>query len=203
MDQVIADMTTAVQANQNKLDEQRKYAAALKTEYEAGRISLDAYKEGLRQSQSAIIENLEALKAQKEQMQDYYGNFYDMALEKITMHTERMEQLNSVLDHYTNILELVGKQDDFATKNQILGAQANNLRNEIDVQKKLYEESNAEAEKWAAKMAAATEGSSEYETYRKNWEAAVSASDEAQDAMLSKTQEWAEAMKSIIENELG
>ena len=65
---------------------------------------------------------------------------------------------------------------EYSQKN-LLGVDIKGLL--IDVQKKLYEESNAEAEKWAAKMAAATEGSSEYETYRKNWEAAVSASDEA------------------------
>jgi Ca2+-binding EF-hand superfamily protein len=51
-------------------------------------------------------------------------------------------------------------------------------------------------------MATATEGSNEYETYKKNWQAAQLAANEAQDAMLTKTEEWAAAMKSIIENEL-
>ena len=51
-------------------------------------------------------------------------------------------------------------------------------------------------------MASAIEGSNEYETYKKNWIAAQEVANEAQDNMLSKTEEWAEAMKSIIENEL-
>ena len=64
------------------------------------------------------------------------------------------------------------------------------------------EESNAEAEKWAAKMVTAVEGSVEYETYKKNWLAAKEVANQAQDAMLSKTEEWAQAIKEITENEL-
>jgi hypothetical protein len=72
----------------------------------------------------------------------------------------------------------------------------------MQVQQELYEKSNAEAEKWAAKMATATEGSNAYETYKKNWIAAQEAANEAQENMLSKTEEWAEAMKAVVENEL-
>jgi hypothetical protein len=135
-------------------------------------------------------------------MQDYYGNVMDMALEKISMYTDEMDHLNSVLDHYTNITELVGKKNDFGTKDKILKSKANNIQGEMQVQKELYEKSAAEAQKWAEKMASATEGSNEYETYKKNWQAAQAAANDAQDAMLSKTEEWAEAMKAIVENEL-
>jgi glutamyl-tRNA reductase len=41
-----------------------------------------------------------------------------------------------------------------------------------------------------------------YETYKKGWEAAAQAQSDAQDAMLSKTEEWAEAQRAIVENEL-
>ena len=41
-----------------------------------------------------------------------------------------------------------------------------------------------------------------YETYKKSWEAAAQAQSDAQDAMLSKTEEWAEAQRAIVENEL-
>jgi len=135
-------------------------------------------------------------------MQEYYGEVMDMALEEISLYTDEMEELNSVLDHYSNILELVGKQEDYATKGKVLQSKAANLRNEMQVQQKLYEKSNAEAEDWAAKMATAIEGSNEYETYKKNWIAAQEAANEAQENMLSKTEEWAEAMKAVIENEL-
>jgi hypothetical protein len=72
----------------------------------------------------------------------------------------------------------------------------------LAIQSKLYKETSADAEYWAQKMTESIEGSNEYETFKKNWQAAQQAANEAQDAMLSKTQEWAEAMKAIVENEL-
>jgi hypothetical protein len=95
------------------------------------------------------IENLENLQDLKESMQDFYGDVMEKALEEIAIYTDSMENLNSVLDHYSNILELVGKQDDYTSKNKVLSSKAKNLRNEIDVQKRLYEESAADAEYWA------------------------------------------------------
>ena len=186
----------------DNLKHQEEYVNELTRAYYAGEISMDAYKEGLREAQSATIENLQALEEQKKAMQEYYGEVMDMALEEISLYTDEMEELNSVLDHYSNILELVGKQEDYATKGKVLQSKATNLRNEMQVQQKLYEKSNAEAEDWAAKMATAIEGSNEYETYKKNWIAAQEAANEAQENMLSKTEEWAEAMKAVIENEL-
>ena len=186
----------------DNLANQEQYVKDLTAKYEAGEISLQAYKEGLASSQSAIISNLQSLEESKQAMQDYYGNVMDMALEKISMYTDEMDHLNSVLDHYSSIMELVGKQDDYATKNKILKSKANNIQGELQVQKELYDKSATEAKKWAEKMSTAVEGSNEYETYKKNWQAAQAAANEAQDAMLSKTEEWAEAMKSIIENEL-
>ena len=195
-------MKSQVDIYNDNLKHQENYVNELERAYKAGEISMDAYKEGLRESQSATIENLQALQEQKEAMQDYYGNVMEMALEEIALYTDEMEELNSVLDHYSNILELVGKQEDYATKGKVLNAKATNLRNEMQVQQELYEKSNAEAEKLAEKMANAVEGSNEYETYKKNWIAAQEAANEAQDNMLSKTEEWAEAMKAVVENEL-
>lgn len=174
----------------------------LQDQYRNGDIGLPQYKQGLADMMGMTIENLESLQDLKESMQDFYGDVMEKALEEIAIYTDSMENLNSVLDHYSNILELVGKQDDYASKNKVLSSKAKNLRNEIDVQKRLYEESAADAEYWAQKMNEAEVGSNEYETYKKNWQAAEAAAQESQDAILAKTEEWAQAMKSIIENEL-
>jgi hypothetical protein len=37
---------------------------------------------------------------------------------------------------------------------------------------------------------------------KKEWEAAEAAANEAQDRMLQTTADWAEAMKSVVENKL-
>jgi hypothetical protein len=41
-----------------------------------------------------------------------------------------------------------------------------------------------------------------FEVYKKEWEAAEAAAREAQENMLSRTEEWAESMKSVIQNKL-
>ena len=200
--EAFAYMSQQTELYNSNLAAQEQYVKDLTAKYEAGEISLQAYKEGLASSQAEVISNLQSLEETKQAMQDYYGNVMDMAIEQIAVYTDEMENLNSVLDHYSSIMDLVGKQEDFATKNKILKSKANNIKGELQVQKELYEKSAAEAQKWAEKMATAVEGSNEYETYKKNWQAAQAAANDAQDAMLSKTEEWAEAMKSIIENEL-
>ena len=187
---------------ENNLLNQNQYVNDLTAAYTNGEISLQAYKEGLATAQNAVISNLESLDQQKKAMQEYYGNVIDMALDKIALYTDEMEYLNSVLDHYSNITELIGKQDDYATKDTILRTKADNLQRELQTQKELYEKFSLEAQKWESQMATAIEGSNEYETYKQNWQAAQEAANNAQDAMLSKTEEWAEAMKAIVENEL-
>ena len=194
----------------DNLGQQEAYITKLTDAYNKGEISEQAYKEGLASSQSAIISNLQSLEESKQAMQDYYGNVMEMAIEEIGIYTSEMEQLNSVLDHYSNIMEMVGKQDDFTTKNKILTSKANNLKNELTAQSELYNRSSTEAEHWAKQMAnlEATmtleelANNNAYQTYKKNWQAAQAIASEAQDAMLSKTEEWAEAMKAIVENEL-
>jgi hypothetical protein len=49
--------------------------------------------------------------------------------EEVDIFTSKMKDLNSVLDHYSNILDLVGKRDDFDAKGLILSTKANNIRN--------------------------------------------------------------------------
>ena len=207
-DDLYAYMEAMSQYNQqstvytDNLKNQEDYVNKLTEAYKDGEISEQAYKEGLASSQSAIISNLQSLEESKKAMQDYYGNVMAMAIEEIGIYTAEMEQLNSVLDHYSSIMDLVGKKNDYATKNKILTSKANNIRNELATQSELYEKSSAEAEYWSQKMSEAIVDSNEYETYKKNWQAAQQVANETQDAMLAKTQEWAEAMKAIVENEL-
>ena len=186
----------------DNLQDQQNFMDEVTRQYEAGEISQADYKQALLDTQDATIENLEALEATKEAMQDFYSNALNTAVEKVYEYTDSMEQLNSVLDHYSSILSLVGKQEDYATKNKILDGKATNLKNQIDVQSEMYKNASADADKWYQKMSEAVEGSNEYETYRKNWLAAKEIADTAQEEMLAKTEEWAQAMKEIIQNEL-
>ena len=165
-----------------------------------GEISPEKFREGMDKLRESLMSSTQALEEQKQALQDYYGNVMSMALEEIGLYTAEMEQLNSVLDHYSSILDLIGKKQDYASKNNILRSKASNLQNEYQVQSDLYEKSVADADYWFQEMQKATT-ENQKETYKKNWQAAQEAANEAQDQMLSKTKEWAEATKQIIENE--
>jgi hypothetical protein len=125
-----------------------------------------------------------------------------MAQEELAAFTDQMEHLNSVFDHYTSLLDLLGKRKNFTVSGQVLMGKANNVKNELDVYRDEYEMYSKEAEKWEKKMLKAEIGSNKYETYKKNWEAAQQAANEAQENMLAKTEEWAEAMRAVVENNL-
>jgi hypothetical protein len=113
-----------------------------------------------------------------------------------------MEHLSSVLDHYSSLMDVLGKEQDYDMKDSLLRGQADTVKNDLEVAKQLYQLYSAEADEWRTKMLAAADGSIEQENYRKNWEAAQEAANEAQENMLSKTEAWAEAMKAVVENEL-
>jgi hypothetical protein len=59
-----------------------------------------------------------------------------------------------------------------------------------------------EAKTWKALMDNVDQSNPAFEVYKKNWMAAVEAMEEAQSEMLSKTEEWAEAMRAVLENKL-
>jgi hypothetical protein len=186
----------------DNLRAQKQFYTDLEKKYQSGEISLDAYKEGLLDAQGATIEQLQSMRELKIQMQEYYGGVLEKAQEEIALYTDQMEHLNSVLDHYSSIMEILGKEQDYVAKGVILEGKATSIKNELEVQTKLYKTYSQEANEWKAKMETAAEGSNEYETYKKNWEAAQTAANEAQENMLSKTEEWAEAMRACVENEL-
>lgn len=167
-----------------------------------GDINEPQYKQAMQEMQSVTIENLQALQESKKAMQDYYGNTLAMAQEELAAFTDQMEHLNSVFDHYTSLLDLLGKRKNFTVSGQVLMGKANNVKNELDVYREEYEMYSKEADKWEKKMLKAEIGSNKYETYKKNWEAAQQAANEAQENMLAKTEEWAEAMRAVVENNL-
>ena len=192
------DQANIYTENLNSLEQ--KYNELLAA-YQNNEISQANYKEGLQEIQSEIISNLESLNELKDSMLDYYENTLSLAQEEIATYTDRMEHLNSVLDHYSSIMDILGKEQDYVAKGSILSAQAENARNELDVYIQQYESAMAQVAKWEEEMANTTDPI-KLEELRGYWLVAQEQAEEAQDNMLSKTQEWAEAMRTCVENEL-
>lgn len=202
MAEAYAKLSESSAVYEDNLQLQKQYVADLEEAYKNGEISQAAYIEGLQNAKDATMENAQALIELDRQMMEYYGNTLDAANEELSKYTDKMEHLTSVLDHYSSIMDLLGKKQDYATMGSILEGQAHTVRNELEVAQRTYEMYDAEAKHWKEQMDSAIEGSDAWEVYKANWEAAQTAANDAQDSMLAKTEEWVEAMKAVVENNM-
>jgi hypothetical protein len=181
---------------------QKQHADGLASAYAKGNITQADYVAGLGETRDAIYGELESLQSLDKEMQEYYGNTLSAAGEELDKYTERMDHLNSVLDHYQSLLGIIGQETDYKAMGIVLQGIADGAENSLAVAKAEYAFYAGEAEKKKALMESVPKDSAAFEQYKKEWEAAEAASREAQDNMLSATAEWAEAMKSVLTNEL-
>ena len=202
MAEAYAKLSESSAVYEDNLQLQKQYVADLEEAYKNDEISQAAYIEGLQNAKDATMENAQALIELDRQMMEYYGNTLDAANEELSKYTDKMEHLTSILDHYSSIMDLLGKKQDYATMGSILEGQAYTVRNELEIAQRTYEMYDAEAKHWKEQMDSAIEGSDAWEVYKTNWEAAQTAANDAQDSMLAKTEEWVEAMKAVVENNM-
>jgi hypothetical protein len=147
--------------------------------YEAGAISDEMHASNLKTVHSGLLKNLSTLEELDSTMVSYYGETLAAAGEELVLYTERMEHHNSVLDHYKNLLTIVGEETNYKAMDTILRGQAKVLQNTAEVSKSTYEMYAKEAEEWKLKMDAATPGTAEFELYEQAWQDAEAASREA------------------------
>ena len=189
-----------------KLEDYKSHKEALDKAYENGKISQEAYIEGLKEVREGYYDNLEALIELDKAMMHYYGDTLDAASEELSSFTDHMEHLTSVFDHYMNLMEILGKQKDYDAMGNFLSGKADTIRDRLDVAKEYYEmlkEGSKVDEYWANYQAALAEGDDDMAAWwKEQWDAEVDALDAAQEEMLGLTEEWAEAMKSVIENNM-
>lgn len=185
------------------LDRQQAQIEALKAAYAAGDISEADYVEGLKEAKDAIYEQLEALTGLDKQMLEYYGNTLAAASEEIGKYTEKMDNLNGVLDHYSSLLKLIGKEKNYDMMAEVLQGSVDVLSDSLDVATKEYEFYSAEAQNKEQAYNDAVDANADQsvlDLLKREWEAAEQAQADAQDRMLAKTEQWAEAQKAVIEN---
>ena len=148
--------------------------------------------------------NLEALNELNKEMLEYYENTLSVAKDELNDYTDHLEHLTSVFDHYMNLMDIFGKSKDYEAMGNFLQGKADTLRDQLEVQKDWVDvlvKQEADAKK-ALDEAIADGDEAAVELLKKNWDAARDALDEAQDEMLSMTEEWAEAMKAVTENNM-
>ena len=199
-----ADGSSQLNEYLSNLEEYGKAMDDLHKAYADGEITEAAYQEGLKEIRSNIRDNLSSLLELDKAMMEYYGETLAMAQEELAKYTDRMQQQTEVLQHYGNMMEILGKQLDYNSMGVILQGQVDTIENEMNVAEAAYNMYKQQAEEKRALYEEAMENNdlAAAELYKKEWEAAQEAADEAQSEMLSKTEEWAEAMHAVVENKL-
>jgi hypothetical protein len=139
-------------------------------------------------------------------MLHYYEDTLSAATEELSDYTDHMEHLTEVFDHYLNLMNLLGRQKDYDAIGNFLGGKADTIRDRLDVAKEYYEmlkENSKADEYWANYQAALAAGDNDMaQWWKEQWDAEIDALDAAQAEMLGLTEEWAESMKAVIENNM-
>lgn len=164
-----------------------------------GEISQEKYVEGLKESYSAILDQLTSLNDLDKEMMHYYRDTLDAAADELSYYTDQLEHLNSVLDHYKNLVTLVNGELDYKSIGKILDGQAKVLKNQLDVASANYKMLLSEKAEIEQSLANAQDEAAR-ELFEEELKAITTKVNEAQEEMLSKTEEWAEAQKAIMEN---
>ena len=181
----------------SQLGTYENFYGQLNNAYANGEISQENYIEGLQDVYDNTLDNLNALQDLDKEMLEYYGNTIDLANDELSKYTDHMEHLTSVLDHYRSIITLLGKDKDYDKVLSVLNGTAQTKKNNFDVSKQWYESLKRERDAAAAALANSTD-EAEREVLQKNYDAILAAFDEAEEDMLSKAEEYGEALKEIL-----
>ena len=182
------------------------YMGDLEAKHYNGGISQAQYIEGLKNAETNIRDVLTELNGYDKEMLEAYENALNEASSTIEDHVDHIDHLSGVFDHYLTLMEMFGKQKEYAAMDNFLSGKADTIKDRLDVAKEYYEalkETNNAGEYWDKYQEALKSGNEdEINWWKQQWDAEIDALDAAQEEMLSLTEEWAEARRAIIENHI-
>ena len=193
-------MMKKVPVMENSLGNYENFYNKLQTAWTNGDINSDDYLEGLQQSYDGILDNLSSLVDLDKEMIHYYEDTLAAAEDELSHYTDSLEHLTSVLEHYKNIVELVDGEYNFEGVDTILRGQAKTIENQMQVAESNYQLMLRQKEMAEEAIRGVDRDSAAWEVLNNKLQAATEAVNKAEEEMLSKTEEWAEAMKAVMEN---
>ena len=107
--------------------------------YNKGEISQDAFIEGMKEVNSGLLENMNALVDLDREMLEYYENTLDSAEDKLDNFTDQLEHQMSILEHYQNVLSLIGKEQDYQMIGSVLQGQFSVAQDQLAAQERWVE----------------------------------------------------------------
>ena len=167
-------------------------------------ISSEKYIEGLRANRDAVYDNLNALLEYDKIMKAFYGETIQQGQDELSKYTDRMNHSSEVLDHYINLMGILGKEKDYDAMGNLLQGQANLAEDRLQVAQENYNMLEAQRKDIEAKLTEAETNGDQamIDFYKQQWVDISEATEEAQNEMLSATETWAESMKAVIENNM-
>ena len=182
---------------EDSLEIHKQAVSDLDAAFAAGEISQADYIEGIREHKDAIYENLEALQEYEEQLKEFYGETLEKAKDELAEYIDQFDVLSNALEHYKNILELTGQEQDFEKMAAILEGSAAVTEDKLATSAEWYEIQKQNLADLEAEYARTHD-----ETIKAALDAQRAATAEAYDAMLSDAEEYAEALNDIYQNEV-
>ena len=178
----------------------------LETQYKNGEISQADFIAGLDSLKEQGYNVIQMITQMDDAMMNYYGDTLNMAMEEIDKYTDQMEHLNGVLDHYSNILSIMGKEQDYEAMGVLLDGQAKTAQNTMEAAKAVFDfakaEKDAAYERWQTALNDPKVSDETVELYENEYRAALDAANQAEEEFLASAEQALEAWRALIENNL-
>lgn len=123
----------------NNLETYKNEMNQLNQSYHNGEISQDAFIEGMKEVNSGLLDNMNALVDLDREMLEYYENTLDSAEDKLGDFTDQLEHQMSILEHYQNVLSLIGKEQDYQMIGSVLQGQFSVAQDQLAAQERWVE----------------------------------------------------------------
>ena len=185
----------------NNLETYKKEMEQLNQAYHNGEISQDAFIEGMKEVNNGLLENMNALVDLDREMLQYYENTLDSAEDKLGDFTDQLEHQMSILEHYQNVLGLIGKEQDYQMVGAVLQGQFSVAQDQLAAQERWVEMlRNQMADIQSDLLSAVDE--KEREALNEQLLLVTQRLNEAEESVNSLRESVLELAQSILENDL-
>lgn len=169
--------------------------------YNNGEISQDAFIEGMKDVNSGLLDNMNALIDLDREMLEYYENTLDKAEDKLGDFTEQLEHQMSILEHYQNVLGLIGKEQDYQMIGSVLQGQFTVAQDQLAAQERWVQTLRSQMSDIQSDLLKATD-EKEKDALNEQLLLVTQRLNEAEESVNSLRESVLELAQAILENDL-
>lgn len=186
------------------LQTQSDGVGALYEAYDKGAISLDQFVENMKESLPDILSSMQNMISLDKEMMEYYSKAFDAAEEKFTEYLDFIDSGISKLDHFQNMLSLIGKEQNYDMLGVVLESQYTSASHRLQASSDWYETTKKEYDalynRWIAEKNLL--GPKELEMLEEKLKVARTKMQEADEQRLSDLEAVGEKAQEILQNNL-